>query len=416
MKQLKFTPLLVKDPSGNPVPVPITRSYSQGLSSSDYWAAAYGARSGMIDRALQTSEPGYFAKQLLSVVGNQVISEEDCGTKNGIMLDPKKEDQQEFLGRYEAGTNRLIDSNRYRQIAASGRPIKVRSPLTCEAAEGVCAMCYGHHENGSKAQVGDNIGMQNGQTITERGTQLTMKTFHTGAVIESGNNYNTSGMTRIRQLTNLPEFVSGKAALATVPGRVGKVEANPAGGVNIQVNGINHFGVINHPLVKKGDIVKVGDKLTAGTIQPKELLTLTGIRNTQDHLINELRNAYKSQGVNINRRAFETVVRGTTNTTQVLNPAEGSGYLPGDKASLTKVLAWNREHPTNQIGHKPVLMGIDFAAKVGNDWLSKLNTTRLLQTLQEGTASGETSNIHSYSPVTPYVIGTSFGKGKDGKY
>ncbi|RKY20344.1 MAG: hypothetical protein DRP62_08625, partial [Planctomycetota bacterium] len=315
LKQLKFMPLILKDSSGQPVPVPITRSYSNGLTSSDYWAASYGARSGMIDRALQTSEPGYFAKQLLSVVDKQVIAKEDCGTTEGITLDFAKEGKSDFLWRYEAKTNKLIDDAYYRQLEAKGTPVKVRSPLTCELSEGVCAMCYGAHENGSKAQIGDNVGMTAGQTLTERGTQLTMRTFHTGSVVESGSNYATSGMTRIKQLTNLPQFLSGKAALANKDGKVESIESNPAGGVNITVSGEKHFGVVDKPVVTKGQKVKAGDRLTAGVIQPKELLDLTGIRNTQDHLIDELRNAYKSQGVDITRRAYETVVRGTTNTT-----------------------------------------------------------------------------------------------------
>lgn len=421
LKQLKFMPLILKNSDGQPVPVPITRSYANGLTPSDYWAASYGARSGMIDRALQTSEPGYFAKQLLSVVGKEVISKEDCGTKNGVVLDIKDEPKASFLWRYEAGSNRLIDDAYYNQLKSRGKPVKVRSPLTCECAEGVCAMCYGNHEDGSKSQVGDNVGMTNGQAITERGTQLTMRTFHTGSVVESGNNYATSGMTRLKQLTNLPQFISGKAALSTVDGKVKSITPNPAGGVNIVVRSkdgddINHFGVINKAEVSVGQKVKAGDKLTAGTIQPKELLNLTGVRNTQDHLVKELNKAYASQGVDINRRSFETVVRGTTNSTKILKPAEGSDYLPGDKAALTKVLAWNRANPSNPIVHKPILLGMDFAAKIGQDWLGKLNTTRLLQTLQEGTAAGEKSDIHSYSPVTPYVIGTSFGKGPNGKY
>lgn len=421
LKQLKFMPLILKDPQGSPVAVPITRSYANGLTSSDYWAASYGARSGMIDRALQTSEPGYFAKQLLSVVDKEVVSAEDCGTKDGVVISIKDKDKMDFLWRYVAGTNHLIDDTYYKQLKALGRPVKVRSPLTCELAEGVCSKCYGNHEDGNKSQIGDNIGMVNGQSITERGTQLTMRTFHTGSVVESGGGYATSGMTRLKQLTNLPQFISGKSALSTVDGKVKSITPNPAGGVNIVVKDknnedVNHFGVISKADVSVGQQVKVGDKLTAGTIQPKELLDLTGVRNTQDHLVDELDKAYRSQGVSVNRRAFETVIRGTTNTTKVLKPVEGSGYLPGDKTALTKVLAWNRKNPNTPITHKPVLLGMDFAAKVGENWLGKLNTTRLLQTLQEGTAAGERSDIHSYSPVTPYVVGTSFGKGPNGKY
>jgi len=415
LKQLKFTPMVLKDEHDRTVPYLIGRSYADGLTSSDYWLASYGARKGMIDRALQTAEPGYFAKQLISVTLNQVVSIEDCGTRNGVELNMATTPKIDFLWRFEAGTNKLIDSNYYEQLLRSKKQsVKVRSPQTCEASEGVCKKCYGYKENGQPVSIGDNVGAKAGQSVTEPTTQLTMKTFHTGAVATAGPSL-ASGFERVKQLTHFPKFISDRATLARLDGIVTNIEENPAGGLYITINQDRHFCPVGETHLKAGDEVKKGDPLTPGTIQPQELLTVKGMRATQDYLIDEMKRTFSDQGVNINRRDFETVVRATTNVTKITDPGGAKNFLPGDKVPLTTVMAFNK-NATNPIVHQPELLGIDFSSKITKDWLAKLNTNRIMGELQEGVASRDIAPLHSFNPTGPYVLGKDFGKGPGGKY
>jgi len=414
VKQLKFAPLAVMDEEGRLVPSAITRSYSDGVTASDFWIAASGARKGMIDRALQTAEPGYFAKQMISVAVDQVVSEQDCGTKNGIEL-PLTKSKMDVLWRYGADDGVLIDNKRYEELLRSGKPsIKVRSPITCEANEGVCQKCYGSKANGSPVEIGANVGTEAGQVATERTTQLTMKSFHTGSVATSGPTL-ASGFDKLQQLSHFPDFIRDRATLARLDGIVTDIKPNPAGGMNVFIGDERHFCPVSQLKVKIGDKVSKGDALSEGAVKPQELLATKGIRATQDFLIDEMQKTFTDQNVPLNRRSFETLVRATTNVTKIIDPA-GSEYLPGDTVQLTKVLAYNRLNPTRPIIHEPELLGIDFSSKVTDDWMAKLNTNRIQSVLQDAVASGGKSYQHSYNPVTPYIMGSEFGKGEKGKY
>lgn len=414
VKQLKFAPIAVSDEEGKLVPIPVTRSYSQGITSSDFWVTASGARKGMIDRALQTAEPGYYAKQLISVAVDQVVSQNDCGTKNGIELDLSR-NKRDILWRYDM-SGQLIDNKHYEELLRSGKnTIKVRSPITCEANEGVCQKCFGTQPNGNPTEIGANVGTEAGQVATERTTQLTMKTFHSGSVATAGPSL-ASGFARLQQLSHFPDYIKDRATLAKHDGTVTDIKPNPAGGMNVWIGDEKHFCPVSQLKVKLGDKVTQGDALSEGAIKPQELLATKGIRATQDYLIDAMNNTFADQGVDLNRRAFETIVRATTNVTKVTDANDSEEFLPGDKVQLTKVLAYNRMHPDKPVSHEPELLGIDFSSKVTNDWAAKLNTNRLKTIMQQGVASGDVSQMHSYNPVAPYIIGKTFGKGEKGQY
>ena len=793
VKQLVFAPLAVTDEEGKLIPIPITRNYSQGVTASDFWIGASGARKGMLDRQLQTAEPGYFAKQMISVAIDQVISENDCGTKNTIELPIAN--KRDIIWRYDSNNN-LIDNAAYENLLRSGaKTIKVRSPITCEANEGVCQKCYGHNPNGNPVEIGANVGTEAGQVATERTTQLTMKTFHclhrstlvlvrlnnikklttfkrlweetasetvyntadsqeekltdnllvfdngvwtkvhklirhkrdtnsavvmtrsednnfivsqdnhpnmvivngeapteitpaeldltqentfvctfpiwsenkitpeidpyfagifaseggfaghmtngnfvpNGIVIsqntdseiydfcvkamsdlQSPNNlkityrrrgasenalikrygrdigdkfsrlfgigsadiglpeefvsysdehlksllcgvidgdgcvlqsvsglkdvrgaisielsslvlvqqlvlickkfdlsikvnvcsvrpltrnqtyklmiypklgdehvfaysvklknkpitfmksnrkaklsnsinyvkpvffnddtdyvydmtteshtltangvwtHNTgsvattgpslaSGFDRLKQLAHFPDYIKDRATLAHSDGKITDIKPNPAGGLNIFVGDEKHFCPVSEAKVSIGDTVTKGQPLTSGAIKPQELLSTKGIRATQDYLIDEMQKTFTDQGVDLNRRSFETIVRSTTNVTKIIDPAD-SDFLAGDKIQLTKVLAYNKMNPGKPIKHEPELLGVDFSSKITDDWMAKLNTNRIKTVLQDAVAAGNKSYTHSYNPVAPYVIGSEFGKGEKGKY
>lgn len=459
-KQMVITPFAVSDELGRAVPFPLTHSFPEGLPISEYWAHTYGSRSGMIQKRLATADPGYFAKQVISATTDNVISKEDCGTKEGV--ETSLDSSLDVIGRYEAGTNKLIDEAQYRALTKAGKKsIKLRSPLTCELKEGTCSACYGLRENGQKAKIGDNVGALAGQFITEPTTQGSMKAFHTGAVLGSGAQV-AGGLERLQQLTLVPKFLKDKATLAAVSGKVEHIEDNPGGGKNIYVNGEKHLmGVRNVLKVKVGDKVEKGDALTDGPIKPQELLALKGIGATQKYLVDNMQETMRDMGRPMNRKLIETVVRSTTNLTTVEDPGNHPYYVPGDKAPLTEILSWNKnsnnEVDTNEalgahlavaagpyaagtlldkdkikalstlgidkvvvksspIKHTPSIVGINILARMSKDWLAKLNTDHIEQMVLDSVQEGAVAPTSSYNPTGAYVLATNFGKGKDGKY
>lgn len=837
-KQLISTPFAVSDEKGNAVPLVTTKSFSEGLPVSEYWTTTYGSRAGMIQKRLATADPGYFAKQVISVTIDNVISMDDCGTTKGVQT--SMEDKGDIIGRYEAGTNVLIDDDRYTSLLKSGtKNITLRSPLTCEAKEGTCSKCYGLRENGQPAKTGDNVGALAGQFFTEPTTQGSMKAFHcmdkgmlllirrngkdeltsfedlwnsvdatienvdgqeekliadlevwddggftkvegiirhkreasssmvftrsqsnkfivsqdnhphmlcehgndefkmvepkdinkssylckatnppiwadekiipfypayyiglfvtdgslcyhdrssgireyngvalyqnqdsivhdmckeamealpyegtihtrtrtnkggktgvvftkygrdlgelffnkcganyydkhlpyefikysdvdlakalcgiidgdgcvipmdgvkehrtcinielsslpliqqigmicdrlaltyrvsvctvrptsrrqsykvmiypkpgeqthfhfsrkmrqdgtynnsgnlrnsdkidyvkeiyfddrdyvydlttkthtlsvngmwthnTGAVLGSGAQV-AGGLDRLRQLTLVPDYLKDKATLAKVPGRVTRIEDNPAGGKNIYVGDEKHLaGVRNILKVKEGDDVQQGDALTDGPVKPQELLALKGIDSTQKYLVDSMKDTFKGMGVNMNRKLIETVVRSATNSTTIEDPGDHPYYVPGDIAPLTEIRSWNSKNQneipvedavgaeiasgagpyragtvldldkikalktlgitkvivkSSPIKHSPSIVSVDQLARMGGDWLAKLNTNYLEKIIVQGAQTRDKTELSSYNPTGPYVLATGFGKGEKGKY
>ena len=459
-KQLLSTPFAVRDTSGKAFPVITSKSYSEGLPVSEYWATSYGARTGMIQKRLETAEPGYFSKQILSVTIDNVISKDDCGTKEGV--DVKLQNKNDVVGRYEAGTNRLIDEATYTQLLKTGKKtVKLRSPLTCMCAEGTCSKCYGLRENGQAAKIGDNIGALAGQFFTEPTTQGSMKAFHSGAVLGAGAAV-SEGLDRLKQLTLVPEYLKDKATLAKSDGRVDKIEDNPAGGKFIYIDGERHLTGPRHILkVKVGSTVKKGDALTDGPIKPQELMELKGVGATQEYLVDSMQDTLKGMGVDMNRKMLETVVRSTTNRTVIKDPGNHPYYVAGDEAPLTEIKAWNA-HRVNDldidmslgaklaapagpfkagtvvdknilktlkkmgvskvqvtsepIKHTPSIVGVNLLARTGRDWLANLNTNYIEQGIINAAQNGQSAEIHSYNPTGPWSVATRFGKGEKGKY
>lgn len=459
-KQLLSTPFAVKDVSGKAFPVITTKSYSEGLPVSEYWATSYGARTGMIQKRLETAEPGYFSKQVLSTTIDNVISKDDCGTRNGVEVSTEK--MNDVVGRYEAGTNRLIDEAAYTQLLKSGKKsIKLRSPLTCECAEGTCSKCYGLRENGQSAKIGDNVGALVGQFFSEPATQGSMKAFHSGAVLGAGAAV-SGGLERLKQLTLVPDYLKDKATLAKVDGTVEKIEDNPAGGKNIYINGERHLtGSRNIVKVSVGTKVHKGDALTDGPIKPQELLELKGIGATQAYLVDSMQDTLKGMGVDMNRKMLETVVRSTTNRTIIKDPGNHPYYVAGDEVPLTEIQAWNA-HRTNEldldmaigaklaapagpfkvgttvdkammktlrqmkiykvtvasepIKHTPSIVGVNLLARTGKDWLARLNTNYIEQGIISAVQTGASADLNSYNPTGPWALATGFGKGEKGKY
>jgi len=459
-KQLISTPFAVSDTEGKAIPIITTKSFAEGLPVSEYWTTTYGSRTGMIQKRLETAEPGYYSKQILSVTIDNVVSSEDCGTKNGV--DTNISNKNDVIGRYVAGTNELIDDAVYTMKLKNGvSSLKLRSPLTCEVREGTCSMCYGLRENGQRAKIGDNVGALAGQFFTEPTTQGSMKAFHSGAVLGAGA-ASSGGLERLQQLTMVPDYLKDKATLAKKSGKVERIEDNPAGGKNLYIDGEKHLiGVRNLLKVKLGDAVSKGDALTDGPIKPQELMELRGIEATQKYLVDSMQDTFKGMGADLSRKLIETVVRSTTNLTTVVDSGNHPFYVPGDQVPLNEVRSWNL-HRQNEldvdeavggtlainagpyssgamvtndmakalrnlgtrnvtissdpIKHSPSIVGVNLLARMGKDWLAKLNTNYIEQGIIKGVQTGDVADMESYNPTGPYVLATGFGKGSKGKY
>lgn len=464
LRSIVASPLFVTDARGKTIARPIKKSYSEGLDVSDYWLSMYGARRGGMDRAIQTSLPGAFSKDIMASTIDNVVSSVDCGTKNGIQM---KVDDVDVLDRYLAGDhpgavhNTLVDHNVITILKKKGvHAVKVRSPLTCLQAKGVCSKCHGIDEHGADPGLGDNVGAKAGQTISEPLVQIVMNTRHTGGV--AGTGADVGGYQRIDQLLKLPKTVHGSASLATKSGQVTKIEPGLAGGFNVLIGTEKVFVPQGRKLyVKVGSKVQAGDPLSDGVIKPQELVKYKGMQAAQQYIVDELHSAYKNQGVGIQKRVFETIVRSLGNTTRVVNNPKDSDFLPGDIAPYTVANHYNQnliqkvpveesagmtlaeELPGLQMGkvladkditvlksrgikevtikkealkHAPLLKGISTLPLLRKDWMSSLGYRYLAKSLTEGAAQRWSTDISDYHPVPALAHGATFGQGKDGKY
>lgn len=474
LKQTVSTPFLVADHRGQISGTPVTRSFGQGLPFSDYWQTTYGARSTVVDKQLQTSEPGAFNKDVLATAVTAVIGKNDCGTKKGISLDVTK-NGRDIPGRYlakdvmikgkviaPAGT--LVTPSLFNTMRDSKvGQVEVRSPLTCSLPKGLCAKCYGLNENGVEAGIGDNVGANSGQAISEPLTQMVLRTFHMGGLAGSRGIF--SDYEKVDKLLKMPKIKEGKAILAPISGRVEKIKQAP-GKTGREV----FIGKRRDPLfipeelwdsskVRVGSEIKKGDALSDGMIQPDELADLKGLLPAQLYVADELQKAYNNQGVSLLRRPIETVLRSAGNTTKVLDPGE-SDFLPGDVAPWTVVEDFNNKpvgkRPVAQsigrtvqedipgvkrgtvidekvqgilknlgksevevgpapIRHKPFLKGIQQIPALRKDWMAQLGYQRLSEAITHGAATAGETDIHDYSPIPAFAYGAEFGQAENGR-
>lgn len=466
LRSIVATPLLVTDAKGRTIYKPIKKSYTEGLDMGDYWVSMYGARRGMIDRSLQSSEPGAFSKDIMATTLDNVISGEDCGTKEGITF---RLENTDAVDRFMAGNqggfshNTLVDSSVISRLKKAGiQSVKVRSPLKCLRPKGTCAKCYGLDENGHPPEIGDNIGAKAGQTIAEPLMQLTMNSFHTGGTVGSG----LSGYPRIKQLLLLPKIVTGAATLSPLDGKIKKIEKGVAGGFNVTIGDkdSSHTAYVSKDLdlkVKLGQAISAGDPLSTGVIKPQDLVKHKGMYAAQEYITDELQKAYQSQGIGRSRKIFETIVRSLGNTTKVLNNPKGTGHVPGDIIPYTVAQHHNQNLETDvaideSVGHKlsksfeglksgheitredmlllkakgqatapikndpivhaPLLKGLSTLPMLRRDWMSGLGYRYLAKTLVEGAGQGWSTDLEDYHPIPAFAHGATFGQGKDGKY
>jgi len=399
---------LVSNPKGETIPRPIKSSFREGLSVVEYFISTHGARKGLADTALRTADSGYLTRRLVDVAQDVIVREPDCGTdrtipfaiatrSDGGQLVKLATSETALVGRTIAdeivvdgtvvfpGDTDLSDVVITRLVEAGVEVVRTRSALVCEAKVGVCAACYGRSlATGKRVDVGEAVGIIAAQSIGEPGTQLTMRTFHTGGVAGADI---THGLPRVQELFEA-RIPKGVAPISEVAGRV-KIEETEKTRkiVIVPDDGAEEIGypvsMRSRLLVKDGEHVEVGTQLIQGAINPHEVLRILGPRAVQLHLVHEVQEVYRSQGVSIHDKHIEIIVRQMLKRVNILEAGDTS-LLQGDLVERPIFERTNRgvvaEGGTPAAG-RPVLMGITKASLATESWLSAASfqeTTRVL--------------------------------------
>lgn len=398
---------LMASPSGQIMELPVTSSFREGLSVLEMFISTHGARKGMTDTALKTADSGYLTRRLVDVAQEVIVREDDCGTQQGLEVQAIMEGNREIesledriIGRYArydvenpatgeilVKENEIIPIETARRITAAGiESIWIRSAFNCYSHNGVCKKCYGLNlATGSQVEVGEAIGTIAAQSIGEPGTQLTMRTFHTGGIAGADI---TQGLPRVQEIFEARN-PKGKAIITEVTGQVVSVVEKPSNNtVEIEINGVTDDRSYTVPAnsrlsVKEGDYIRRGEQLIEGSIDPKELLEVTDSLTTQKYLLQEVQYAYRSQGVEIADKHVEVMVRQMMRKVNILEPGD-TNVLPGStidiqdfKAIAAKALQAGETPPTA----RPLILGITKAALETNSFLSAASfqeTTKVL--------------------------------------
>jgi DNA-directed RNA polymerase subunit beta' len=402
---------LVANPKGEIIPRPIKSNFREGLSVLEYFISTHGARKGLADTALRTADSGYLTRRLCDVAQDVIIREEDCGTDRGLTLKIAAKDSTGTLVRDDHVETSLFGRNLAEDISAAGKVIltagtdlgdrnidtlvaagveevKVRSVLTCDSKVGQCAMCYGRSMAAGKiVDVGEAVGIIAAQSIGEPGTQLTMRTFHTGGAQLLGETQITHGLPRVQELFEA-RTPKGVAPIAEAAGAVSFLEDSK--GKKIVVTPEDGGEAVAYPitrrqklLVEDGQRVGVGQQLVVGAIDPKQVLRILGPRQTQIHLVSEIQEVYRMQGVSIHDKHIEIIVRQMLKRITVLEPGDAD-LLPGELVERGRFEEENRRVVSTggkAASGRPELMGITKASLATESWLSAASfqeTTRVL--------------------------------------
>jgi DNA-directed RNA polymerase subunit beta' len=399
---------LVANPKGETIPRPIKSSFREGLSVVEYFISTHGARKGLADTALRTADSGYLTRRLVDVAQDVIVREEDCGTDRSISMKIAERDAEGNLRKLpnidNTGTGRTIaedvevdgtvlakvgddttETMLDRLIEAGVDAVRTFSVLVCEAKIGVCQKCYGRSlASGKLVDVGEAVGIVAAQSIGEPGTQLTMRTFHTGGV--AGQDI-THGLPRIQELFEA-RIPKGMAPISEVDGKV-KIEETEKTRKIIVVPDDGSEEVAyqvpmrSRPLVTDGGRVTVGQQLIDGAVNPHEVLRILGSRAVQLHLVHEVQFVYRSQGVSIHDKHIEIIIRQMLKRVNVLESGD-TELLPGELVERPRFEELNRAVVTDggtPASGRPVLMGITKASLATESWLSAASfqeTTRVL--------------------------------------
>ena len=410
---------IMQKPNGESVEIPIVSSFRDGLSVSEFFLSTHGARKGSADTALKTADSGYMTRRLVDVAQDLIVKEEDCGTISGVVVKEFVDDKagvieplyDRIVGRY---TNKkvvnpetkdvIIDKNELitEQIAdkiikAGITEVEIRTVLTCKTEHGVCRHCYGINlATGSMVEVGEAVGIMAAQAIGEPGTQLTMRTFHTGGVAGADI---TQGLPRVEELFEA-RSPKGKATISEVDGTISKIE-EVNGKFKVYVKNANeireHITAYGAKLrVEKGDKVEAGDRITEGNISPKELLVVTDPNTVQQYILKEVQKVYRSQGVDINDKHVELIARRMISKIRILESGD-TKLLPGITVSINEFTKGNKEvilEGKKPAQGRPILLGITKASLETDSFLSAASFQETTRILTEASVKGKVDELH----------------------
>ncbi|MCT4780495.1 DNA-directed RNA polymerase subunit beta' [Exiguobacterium soli] len=396
---------LMAAPSGRIIELPIKSSFREGLTVQEYFISTHGARKGLADTALKTADSGYLTRRLVDVAQDVIIREDDCGTDRGIRVTALREGTEEIENLYDrlvgrtafekvvhpetgailVSTNELIDEDIARAITDAGIDnVEIRTAFTCNTSHGVCKKCYGRNlATGNDVEVGEAVGIIAAQSIGEPGTQLTMRTFHTGGV--AGDDI-TQGLPRIQELFEARN-PKGQAVISEIDGQViDFTESRDKRELTIQ--GLSETRTYTIPFgsrlrVQLGEEVIAGQVFTEGSIDPKELLNVKGVSGVQNYLLQEVQKVYRMQGVEIGDKHVEVMVRQMIRRVRVIESGETS-LLPGSLVDISTFKEACKEAlraGKALASAKPVLLGITKASLETDSFLSAASfqeTTRVL--------------------------------------
>ena len=421
IRQLAGMRGLIANTSGTTIEIPIRANYREGLNILEYFISSRGARKGLADTALRTADSGYLTRRLVDVSQEVIIRERDCGTDEGLvvcdikdgneMIEPMSE---RLLGRYlvedfvDEKTGEVIvskdkmmdDADAKKIIDAGVDKIKIRSILNCHAKHGVCAKCYGSNlANGKEISSGEAVGIIAAQSIGEPGTQLTMRTFHTGGIASAEDI--TQGLPRVEELfeARKPKHL---AIISEISGEVSmqEIKKNRHAVITDKETGDEKSYLIpfgSRLKVQDGDHVEAGDILTEGSVNPHDVLAVKGALAVQDYLIQEVQRVYRMQGVDINDKHIEVIVRQMMKKVRVDEPGD-TGFLTGAVVEKSELIAKNKEiqkridegeTTLRTATFIPILLGITKASLATDSFLSAASFQETTRVLTEAAIKGK---------------------------
>ncbi|MFP4177751.1 MAG: DNA-directed RNA polymerase subunit beta' [Acholeplasmataceae bacterium] len=412
---------LMNNPRGDTIEVPVKASFREGLTVSEFFISTHGARKGSTDTALKTAESGYLTRRLVDVSQDVIVVDEDCGTEKGITMRAITEGTKHtvplydrIIGRYVSqdvihpktkevilARNELVTEDIGHRIEQAGiEAVQIRSNLTCDAENGVCAKCYGRNlATNTRVEVGEAVGVVAAQSIGEPGTQLTMRTFHTGGVASASDI--TQGLPRIQELFEARN-PKGKAVISEVDGKVTAIERQRSGFSIIRVTDANkkEYKYTVEPnielLVRKGSPVKAGQRFTHGSINPKELLRALNAEAAATYILEEVQKVYRAQGVEISDKHIELIIRQMLRRITVITEGD-TELLPGTEVSLSEFKRSNakafKEKKRPAVG-RPILLGITRASLRSDSFLSAASFQETTRILTDAAIRGKTDELH----------------------
>lgn len=409
---------LMAAPSGKIIELPITSSFREGLTVLEYFISTHGARKGLADTALKTADSGYLTRRLVDVAQDVIVREEDCGTDRGLLVSDIKEGTEmiepfieRIEGRYSKETIRhpetdeviirpdeLITPDIAKQITDAGiEQMYIRSAFTCNTRHGVCEKCYGKNlATGEKVEVGEAVGTIAAQSIGEPGTQLTMRTFHTGGVAGSDI---TQGLPRIQEIFEARN-PKGQAVITEIEGVVDDIKLAKDRQQEIIVKGANETrsylaSGTSRLKVEIGQSVERGEVLTEGSIEPKNYLSVAGLNATESYLLKEVQKVYRMQGVEIDDKHVEVMVRQMLRKVRIIEAGD-TKLLPGSLVDIHNFTDANRDafkHRKRPATAKPVLLGITKASLETESFLSAASFQETTRVLTDAAIKGKRDDL-----------------------